>query len=350
MDLHLDSDTEDKIFEHLMKNLSKKDLDLEVGRFITKNDIFQDPNAIHIWIIKQNTRQITEKTVELEEFSSNEINLTFIAPNFFTDVFEGKDVPYWQIATLKRVLTDCRIVYDPQEFIKYCIDQAKTLSWDPQSIELKKNISLELITKAQHFIDEDMLADAYMWGIKAVEEAICVQLMSNGSFNVTTPSLLLDSLRSLPALMRFYTELLGIDLLTPDLAFVSLKELENLADHLYHSQSTHKQREDWILSAFVSINEAERKLKRVLNHAADENLDLLSWETLFEDALAELWQAYFVTAQQPWNKDVPLDPWVVGLFWKWFVNESPNYDIGQLLERTKIILETGSPLFEWERE
>ena len=73
-----------------------------------------------------------------------------------------------------------------------------------------------------------------MWGIKAVEEAICAQLMTKGSFNVTTPSLLLDSLRSLPGLMRFYTEILGIDLLTPDLAFVSLKELENLADNLYH--------------------------------------------------------------------------------------------------------------------
>ena len=160
----MDSDTEDKIFEHLMKNLTKQDLDLEFGRFITKNDIFQDPNSIHIWIIKQNERQITEKTVEFDEFSynevSNEINFTFVPPIFFTDVFEGYDVPYWQIATLKRVLTECRVMYDPQGFIKYCIEQAKTLSWNPQSIELKKNVSLELIKKSKHFIDEDMLADA----------------------------------------------------------------------------------------------------------------------------------------------------------------------------------------------
>ena len=111
-----------------------------------------------------------------------------------------------------------------------------------------------------------------------------------------------------------------------------------------------KQREEWILTAFVSINEAERKLLRVLKHAADDNLDMLSWEYLFEDALAELWQAYFVTAQTPWNKEVPLDPWVVGLFWKWFVNETPKYDIGDILDRTKAILERGSPLLEWEYE
>ena len=123
--------------------------------------------------------------------------------------------------------------------------------------------------------------------------------MKDGLFNVTTPSLLLDSLRKSPELLKFYTDLLGIEILTPDLAFLSLKELENLAQHLYHAPSTTKQREEWILTAFVSINEAERKLHRVLKHAADENLDMLSWESLFEDALAELWQAYFVTAQTP---------------------------------------------------
>ena len=350
LDYLLDLVTEDKIIEHLMKNLTKLDVDLEVGRFITENNLFQDPNSIQIWIVKQNTRQITEKTVELEEFSSSEINLTFVAPTFFTDVFEGLDVPYWQIATIKRVLKNCRVVYDPQEFIQYCITKAEDLSWNSESIQLKKNVSLELLKKSEHFIEEDMLADAYMWGIKAVEEAICSQLMLQGSFNVTTPSLLLDSLRGTPELMHFYADLLGVDLLTPDLAFISLKELENLADHLFHSQNTPKQREEWILTAFVSINEAERKLRRVLGHAADENLDMLSWESLFEDALAELWQAFFVTAQTPWNKEVPLDPWVVGLFWKWFVNEDPKYDIYQLIDRTKNILTTGSPFFDWEKE
>lgn len=346
----MDLETEDSIIDHLMKNLTKKDLDLEVGRFINRNILFQDDRSIQIWVVKQNTRQITEKTVELDDFPSYQINLTFVAPTFFTDVFEGLDVPYWQIATIKRVLKDCRIVYDPQEFISYCNKQAQDLTWNDESIQLKKNVSLELIKKSEHFIAQDMLADAYMWGIKAVEEAICVQLMTHGSFNVTTPSLLLDSLRGMPELMAFYADLLGIELLTPDLAFISLKELENLADHLFHAQNTPKQREEWILSAFVSINEAERKLKRVLTHAADENLDVLSWESLFEDALAELWQAYFVTAQTPWNKEVPLDPWVVGLFWKWFVNEDPKYDIYQLIDRTKSILETGSPLFDWEKE
>ena len=333
-----------------MKNLTKHDIDLEVGRFINQNDVFQDPNSIQIWVIKQNTRQITEKTVELDDFPNFQINLTFVAPNFFTDVYDGFDIPYWQIATIKRVLKDCRIFYDPQGFIKFCVEQTQHLAWNQESINLKTNVAYELINKAQHFIDQDMLADAYMWSVKAVEEAICAEIMKKNLFNITTPSLLLDSLRSTPDLMKFYSSLLAIELLTPDLAFISLKELENLADHLYHASSSNKQREEWILSAFVSINEAERKLKRVLNHAADENLDLISWESLFEDALAELWQAYFVTAQTPWNKDVPLDPWVVGLWWKWFVNESPTFDVVQIIDRTKLILETGSPLFDWEKE
>lgn len=344
----MDTEIEQNISNHLMSNLSKRDLELEVGRFITKKDIFQNVNSIQIWIIKQNTRQITEKTVDLDNYPDYEINLTLVSPNFFTDVFDGLDVPYWQIATIKRVLKDCSIVYDPQEFIKFCLEKAENLTWTIESINLKKQVSKNLIKKAERFIKEDMLADAYVWGIKAVEEAICATLMKKGLFNVTTPSLLLDSLRSLPELLRFYTDLLGIEVLTPDLAFISLKELENLAEHLYHASTSNKQREEWILTAFVSINEAERKLLRVLNHAADDNLDMLSWESLFEDSLAELWQAYFVTAQTPWNKEVPLDPWVVGLIWKWFVNETPKYDIDQILERAKAIIETGSPVVKIE--
>lgn len=341
-------ETEKAIINHLMNNLTKKDLELEVGRFITKKDLYQNPNSIQIWVIKQNTRQVTEKTVDLDDFPENEINITFVAPSFFTDVFEGLDVPYWQIATAKKALTDCKVVYDPQDFIKFCQEKSQLLTWNEQSIQLKKNVSLHLIEKAEHFIEQDMLADAYLWGMKAVEEAICAQLMRDGRFNVTTPSLLLDSLRQSPQLLNFYTDLLGIDVLTPDLSFVSLKELENLAKHLFHAPTTPKQREEWILTAFVSINEAERKLLRVLNHAADDNLDMLSWESLFEDALAELWQAYFVTAQTPWNKEVPLDPWVVGLFWKWFVNDTPKYDIREILDRAKSILEKGTPLLDWE--
>ena len=226
--------------------------------------------------------------------------------------------------------------------------KSKTLEWTQDKIDLKKNVSKELIKKAQKFIEEDMLADAYMWGIKAVEEAICSQLMKYNAFNVTTPSLLLSSLREYPELMRFYLDILGIELFTPDIGYIAIKELENLADHLYQA-SVGTDREHWILSAFVSINESERKLLKVLKHASDESLDILGWEYIFEDAVVELWQAFFICAQTPWKTDVPLDPWVVGLFWKFHVNETPNFEIDQILERCELILETGSPLFEWER-
>ena len=178
----MDETTENKIATQLMENLTKKDIELEVGRFISQQELFQDPNSIQIWIIKQNTRQITEKTVELDHFSEFQINLTFVSPNFFTDIYDGLDVPYWQIATVKRALKNCRIVYDPQEFIKFCIEKNKNLTWNQQSIDLKLNVSYELIRKAEHFLKEEMLADAYMWAIKAVEEAICVQIMKNGLF------------------------------------------------------------------------------------------------------------------------------------------------------------------------
>lgn len=341
---------EEKISQYLYNQLNKMDLSLEVARFIFLNQTFQEPNSIQYWVVKQNAHSITEKTLEIDEFSEFEISVTFVSPNFFLDVFDGEnigEIPFWQIATVKRVLVNCKIIYDPDSFLQEMIFKSKTLEWSPKIINLKIDVSNHLIAKSNKFIEEDMLADAYMWGIKAVEEAICVQLMKNNSFNVTTPSLLLSALRDHPVLMMFYLDILGIEILTPDLSFVALKELENLADHIYHA-SVRTNREQWILSAFVSINEAERKLLRVINHASDENLDLMSWEYIFEDAVAELWQAFFITAQTPWNSAVPLDPWVVGLFWKWHVNQSPKYDVVEIIDRCKLILENGSPLFDWE--
>jgi hypothetical protein len=340
---------EDKISQFLINQLSKRDLALEVGRFIFTNEIFKESNSIHFWVIKQNIRQITETTLDLELFPDYQVNVTFVNPSFFLDVFENiGDIPFWQIATVKRVLVDCKIIYDPQSFIAEMVKKSKTLEWSPEIITLKKNVAEQLLQKAQSFIKQDMLADAYMWGIKAVEEAICSQLMINNAFNVTTPSLLLSSMRDKPYLMKFYLEILGIDILTPDLTLIALKELENLADHIYHS-SIGSDREQWVLAGFVSINEAERKIMKVLEKASDESIDILQWEYIFEDAVVELWQSFFILAQTPWKKDVPLDPWVVGLFWKWHVNENPQYDINQIIDRCQLILKTGDPRFDWEK-
>jgi hypothetical protein len=66
------------------------------------------------------------------------------------------------------------------------------------------------------------------------------------------------------------------------------------------------------LAAFVSINESERRLKQTL-----EMKDATIGRKLFEAAIGELWQAYFLVAQNP-RTEVKLDPYVVGSFWNWF--------------------------------
>ena len=57
---------------------------------------------------------------------------------------------------------------------------------------------------------------------------------------------------------------------------------------------------------------------------------------LFETAVAELWNAYFLVAQNP-RTSVKLDPWVVGSFWNWFGSEDINEE--WLKEKMETILE-----------
>ena len=83
---------EDKISQFLFNQLSKKDLTLEIGRFIFKNDFFQEPRSLHFWVIKHNIRQITETTLDLEQFPHYDVNITFVDPNFFLNVFDGEEI------------------------------------------------------------------------------------------------------------------------------------------------------------------------------------------------------------------------------------------------------------------
>jgi hypothetical protein len=91
----------------------------------------------------------------------------------------------------------------------------------------------------------------------------------------------------------------------------------------------------WILAAFVSINESELRLKQSLEiKVSDNSSSILS--RLFETAVAELWNSFFLVAQNP-RKAVKLDPWVVGSFWNWF--GSPDIDEEWLKEKEKDILD-----------
>lgn len=337
---------EQAITDQLLSALTPKDK--EIARLIVDNPLADESELLY-WAVRENIGQITEKQLVLEKYPDIQVIITIIPPSFFSDIFDVEvDVPFWQIANSKRVLTSCRVIYDPDSFLSYFIKKAENLTWDKQSILLKEKVTQELLKKTQKFVSEDMLADAYIWGIKAVEEAICVQLMKTNHFNITTPSFLLDSLNQDPYLKKFYLDLIGNDSLTPDLAFIALNELSKLADYLYHNTKNPK-RKTWILYAFVSINEAERKLNRALAEAGSKNIDTLQLQSFLEDALAELWQAFFLAAQTPWNHSVPLDPWVVGLFWRWFVGDHPKYNIQQIIDRCELILTEGTPYFDWER-
>ncbi|MHA2364909.1 MAG: hypothetical protein ACXAC7_13215 [Candidatus Hodarchaeales archaeon] len=340
-------DIEQQISNNLLSALTSKDK--EIGRFIFIDKLASESD-LHFWAVRHNTRQITEKQLEIDEFPDIRVYLTLVPPKFFSDLFNDiADVPFWQISYAKRVLTSCKVIFDPEKFLSYYIEKIDNITWSSETIKLKEDVSRLLLKKSQKFVEEDppMIADAYIWSIKAVEEAICAQLMRKNHFNIATPSLLLDTLNHEPDLKRFYLDLLGVDNLSPDLAVIAIKEFEKLADHLFHA-SKGTQREMWILTSFVSINEAERKINRVIAKAGEENLDLLLFQSLFEDAIAELWQAFFLAAQTPWRRAVPLDPWVVGLFWKWHVNEKPKFEINQIIERCELILKEGSPYYDWE--
>ncbi|MFW9928905.1 MAG: hypothetical protein ACFFD1_05915 [Candidatus Thorarchaeota archaeon] len=331
--------TKQEISKKLMENLTSQQIKLEIGRFIEEDPLF--PNILKIWVIKLNERQINERSVDFDEYKNIQIQLTFTPPNFFSDVIRGQNnVPYWQVATVVRSLKFAYPVYDPDNFIQNHIDAIAELKWSNEFIEEKKAVTRELIKKAKKYgLEEDMLADGYIWAVKAAEEAICIPLMQKNLFGITTPTLLLDTMRTEKNLYEFYLQLLGVDTFTPDLAFIALGEIERLADHLYHANENNS-RSSWILGSFVSINQAERKLNRIFNQAG--NIHSMELQKQFEDALAELFHAFFLLAQTPGNQITPLDPWVVGLAWKWFTKESDLADFPYILKKIQEILDLGT--------
>lgn len=254
-----------------------------------------------------------------------EIKLTFAPPSFFLDVLGGrKDVPYWQVATVTRILRDCDIVFDPKGKMQSWVDQAPLIEWDPNLVELKRQTASMLLDRMNNRLKEEMFADAFMWLIKAAEEAICIPLMEANAFKIGTATLLLDILRDFDEdLYSFFANLLRIPAFTSDKVENARKELENLADHLYQA-NVKTDREMWILAAFVSINESERRLNQSRNAGAEYH------DRLLETAIGELWQGYWLVAQNP-RKTVKLDPWVVASFWNHF--GSDELDDEWLLEQ-----------------
>jgi len=324
-----------QIVETLLMKIEAKDQ--EKGRFLIYDDFDQYDSRISIWAIRQNVRDIKETAVtDLVEFPNIQVKITFAPPSFFIDVLSGeKDVPYWQVATVIRIIRNSEIIFDPKGTLQNWVDQAKHVEWQPEVIELKQKTTETLLNRMRNCIQEDMLADAYIWLLKAAEEAICVPLMKMNAFNIGTATLMLDVLSSVDKdIHEFFSHLLRISTFTPSRLNEARKELELLADHLY-TQNIKTDREMWILAAFVSINESELRLNQI-GKANQANEETSIVNRLFETAVGELWQAYFLVAQNP-RIGVKLDPWVVGSFWRWF--GSPEIDEKWLFKQEKLILD-----------
>lgn len=301
-----------RIIESLLEKIEAKDQ--EQGRLLVHDDFEQLDSRVNLWAIRNNVRDLKETTItNLNNIPEEiEIKVTYAPPSFFTDVLGGKqDVPYWQVATVIRLLRYSDIIYDPQGKMQQWMDQALHIEWDPNLIELKRQTTQLLLDRMENRIREDMMADAYVWLIKAAEEAICIPLMQANAFKIGTATLLLDVLRDFDDdLYVFFADLLRISTFTYEKLDSARKELEKLADHLY-KLNVKTNREMWILAAFVSINESERRLKQ------SQKADVKISSRLFETAVGELWQAYWLVAQNP-RSEVKLDPWVVGSFWNHF--------------------------------
>ncbi len=247
------------------------------------------------------------------------------------DVIEGtEDVPYWQIATTMRLINNFEMIYDPQGFINSIFNQLHDLKWAPSVIELKRSTAKLLQQRTLKALEEDMLADAYIWAIKGVEEAMCVPLMVENYFFLETPTLLLDSLQKTPKLKKFYIDLLGAYQFRTFELDKALKELEEVATYIYHKQPKRSNREMWILSGFVSINTSERLLRECYSMLGKNQEDASLLNRYFESAVAEYWQALFLCAQTP-KSSVSLDSWIVSLFWKWLAREKTEKDISNIV-------------------
>ncbi len=311
-----------QIIETLLLKITTKDE--EIGRILVRDQFEQYDSRITIWAIRKKERDIKETTVtDLTEFPHIEVKITYAPPSFFLDVLGGQeDVPFWQVATVVRLLNHSDIIYDPKGSIQEWVDQVSNIEWKPEVIELKQKTTQILLERMKKCLNEDMLADAYIWLLKAAEEAICVPLMKNNAFNVGTATLMLEVLQTMDNnLYTYFSQLLRVSSFTPDRLKKALEELVLLADHLYtHNIKTN--REMWILAAFVSINESERRLNHYLEARKNKN-DSKFCQRLLESAIGELWQAFFLVAQNP-RLDVKLDPPVVGSFWNWFGSSEIN--------------------------
>ena len=309
----VETDIKKRVIEHVLSKMESKNQ--EWGRFLVNDSIDNLDSQFTFWAIQENIRDLKEVAItSLKEQPDLEIKLTYAPPSFFLEVLEGHNTPYWQVATVYRVLNNSEIIYDPKGRLNEWVNRVDQIEWTPDVIHLKQQTALSLLQRMETFIKEDMLADAYIWLIKAAEEAICVPLMKQNSFGLGTTPLLLDSLRDHHNdIFVFFKSLLRVESFSFEKLDESRKELEMLADRLYLN-NIKTDREMWILAAFVALNESEKRLKQSI--AAKQN-DLNLSNRLFETSVGELWQAYFLVAQNP-KTEVKLDPWVVGSFWKWF--------------------------------
>ena len=99
----IDEQTINQIIEILLSRISSDDQ--ELGRFLIRDQYDQLDSRVVFWAIKEKLRDLKETTItDLNEFAQVEIKLTLSPRSFFEDVLTGKNVPYWQVATVMRLL------------------------------------------------------------------------------------------------------------------------------------------------------------------------------------------------------------------------------------------------------
>jgi len=121
-----------RIIEVLLTKIEAKDQ--EIGRLLVHDDFEQYDSRITIWAIRGNVRDLKETAVTgLTDFSTIEVKITYAPPSFFLDVLSGrKNVPYWQVATVVRLLQHSDVIYDPKGTIQEWVDQVPNIEWQPE--------------------------------------------------------------------------------------------------------------------------------------------------------------------------------------------------------------------------
>ena len=142
-----------QVIEALLSKIELKHQ--ELGRFLLHDEFeYLDPRIV-LWAVRENIRDLKETSItDLDDFSDIEIKLTFGPREFFEDVLSGKNVPYWQVATVMRIFKTSEIVYDPRGKLDKWLAQAEYVEWQNEVIELQRDTTRMLLKRVNNRIND----------------------------------------------------------------------------------------------------------------------------------------------------------------------------------------------------